>query len=336
MNSVLGIDLSNYQKGEWTGLDGNKYWRYFDPVEAKKKSIQFAFIKASEGLLKDKSVDIHAEAFSDAGIPFGFYHFGRNEWSYQPQVDNFYNIIKDYDYDLPPVLDFERHPNGSAPGLSFCQAFLGRIGSKTGKSPIIYTGPSFWASLIGSTKATWAKEYKVWMANYYKTTSRPELNFPVRGIPDIVQNATSMPSLPAPFEKWTFWQFTDKGDGEYYGGNYDVRVNKTGLDLNVYNGELVDLYAEFAIGQEAPEDPPVPVYTHVEIGDCFRPSGGWLFVHNKADLNDGAQLAIGTGEILELVEPNIIQADIKYWHIKTKDGFVGYVSAQSERFTKPC
>lgn len=312
---ILGIDVSWYQSGEWTAPDGSIYTRYFDPEEASLKGVNFAFIKASEGLYKDRAVDHFAKAFSDAGIPFGFYHFPRAEYSYLKQVDFFYDVIKDFDYDLPPVLDFEKHPNGTAPGLSFCQAFLGRIGTKTGKTPILYTAPYFWKDLIGSDKATWAKAYPLWMAHYYNTDSHPELKFPVRSIPDTVSSSTTMPYLPAPFEKWSFWQFSDVGDGEYYGGNYDIRINKTGLDLNIYRGCLMDMYAEFGIGQDVPDLPPVPQDKYVRVVNCQ-----WLSFRSRPETYPGDRPAIGVG-----VRAKILDEQDGWLYVELSGGDKGWI-----------
>jgi len=138
MYEVLGVDVSL-----WNTDSAYAAKRWFDPFIAKEKGVQFAFIKASEGKAKDPQVDKFAKLFADAGIPHGFYHFARPEWSYVDQANLFWSIIKDFDWSLPPVLDLERE----GVGLSFTKAFLGRIESKANVKPILYTSPSFWTSL---------------------------------------------------------------------------------------------------------------------------------------------------------------------------------------------
>ena len=248
MELTLGIDIS-----VWQTNDAKNPTYLFNPVIAKEKGVQFAFIRASNGSAKDNAVDKFAPAFEKAGLPHGFYHFMRPDVSYITQADKFVSIIKDFNYQLPPVCDVEQ----VGLGLDIVRSWCGRVASKLGKKPIIYTSPGFWNNLLGVERADWALEYDYWVAHYMK------LSFPVYGIPDEVENTTSYPTQLLPWSKhgkaWKFWQFCAAGDGEFYGGDYAKHTDKTSLDMDVYNGSLAQFEKEFGITEqpEAPIDPPL-------------------------------------------------------------------------------
>ncbi|MBN1535958.1 MAG: glycoside hydrolase family 25 protein [Anaerolineales bacterium] len=327
---TLGIDVSLWQTDDATNIK-----RHFDPHVAKEHGIQFAFIKASERLGKDPAVEHFQQAFKDAGIPRGFYHFARysqlSTQSAQKQAEHFWNVIKDYEAELPPVLDLEDPPGMEAIGMSWIQRFLYTLRDLCGKNPIIYTSPSYWNKIGAANEAVsnWVLEFPLWIANYWATA----LPFPVRGIPDIVYTTTTMPTMPELWKKnnktFTFWQFSQTGDGVYYGGQYPLGGKNSALDLNVYNGSLFDLYAQFGIEDEVPEEPdppvppePQPQYVRV-IAKQADGKKGWLFFRSRPEIYSGDGVAVGYGVKLKLLSPEPING---MWHV-TIDEFEGYVSA---------
>ncbi len=303
MYEVLGVDVSL-----WNTDSAYSATRWFDPKIAKEKGVKFAFIKASEGKTKDPQVDKFAQLFADAGIPYGFYHFARPDPSYIIQADTFWNIIKNLGWSLPPVLDLER----SGVGLSFTKAFLGRIGSKANVKPILYTSPGFWTSLSGYIEANWVKNYPLWVANY------KHLPLPLRNIPKDL----GTPFIPPPFTNWTFWQFSPNGDGEYFGGNYNPRYeNKVPVDLNVYNGSLEEMYAEFNIGQEPTPQPPPNEDEFVRVVNCQ-----WLSFRSRPEVYPGDRPAIGAG-----VKAKVLDRSDGWLYVELSGGDRGWVS---EKYTQ--
>ena len=256
MELTLGIDIS-----VWQTNDAKNPTYLFNPVIAKEKGVQFAFIRASIGSSKDNAVDKFAPAVEKAGLPHGFYHFLRPDVSYITQADKFVSIIKDFNYQLPPVCDVEQ----VGLGLDIVRSWCGRVASKLGKKPIIYSSPGFWNNLLGVERADWALEYDYWVAHYMK------LSFPVYGIPDEVENTTSYPTPLLPWSKngkaWKFWQFCAAGDGEFYGGDYAKHTDKTSLDMDVYNGSPAQFEKEFGITEQPiPDEPPVTPPVSNELG----------------------------------------------------------------------
>lgn len=247
-NMTFGIDISVWQSND----AGNPTYT-FDPFIAKEKGVQFAFIRASIGSSQDNAVDKVAADFERANLPHGFYHFLRSDVSYITQADKFVSVIKDFDYQLPPVCDVEH----AGLGLEIVKAWCGRVSSKLGVKPIIYTSPGFWNGLTGVDKATWALDYDYWVAHYLN------LSYPVYDIPDAVKNSTTYPTPLKPWslnnKPWTFWQFCAAGDGEFYGGDYAKHTDKTALDMNAFNGTLAEFNAKFNLTEQPdiPTDPPV-------------------------------------------------------------------------------
>ena len=318
---ILGVDVAYYQS---YATDYGKWW--FNPSVGKPLGLSFGMIRASHGLTKDPEVEKFAKLFESAGIPYGFYHYAEPWYTYDKQVDFFAEIISDLNYDLPPTLDLEKE----GCYLSFAKNFLGRLGTKTGKKPMLYTSGGYWGGLIGHENATWALDYYLWWAQY------PYTNGGVRGIPDKIRDGS--PDLKEPFKDWDFWQFTAYGDGEYFGGDYDKRYeNKATLDLNVHNGGIIDMYEKFAIGTEPeqPEDPiivdpqpePDPALGKVRvIARQSNSAPGWLMFRDSPDFDYQEVLAVGFGTELQLMEAEPVNG---LWHVETPRGREGYVSAGS-------
>jgi GH25 family lysozyme M1 (1,4-beta-N-acetylmuramidase) len=324
---ISGIDISHYQSD-----DGVTPKRYFDPNVAKTKDIKFAFLKASElqwdgskHFYKDPAIEVFARSFADAGIPFGCYHFARpSVYGHNPaqQAEAFWEIIKDFDTSLPPVLDVEKQ----GVGLSYIKSFMETIKGLSGKTPILYTSPGFWTSLDKHEYAYWVKEYPLWIAQYFSS-----LYFPTYAIPDNVTNSTTLPRVPAPFDKWTFWQYAQTGDGEFYGGNYASWTNETGLDLNVYNGTQEEFEQEFGL-VEAPEPPVEKEYVRIKKFNLFTRSF-LLFRATPNDYEDNAIFALGDGAVLEVAGQVIEDGEYRWLPVKYPSRYgdgIGYISAKEK------
>ena len=183
---LLGLDCSH-----WNGL--------VDWHKAKAAGAQFAYFKASDGLLGDSMVE---ENLQTCILPHGCYHFFRPNQEAQPQIDNFTSKVPKLA--LPPVVDVEV---GGAPQAAFRSrlgAFLSGLESFYGVTPIIYTRTSFWEPTLGHTG--WAGEYGLWLARY--------------------GNAPGV--LPTDWKDWTIWQFS--ADGNRRGAEFGMRSADVDLD----------------------------------------------------------------------------------------------------------
>ncbi|EQD82917.1 GH25 family lysozyme M1 (1,4-beta-N-acetylmuramidase) [Saccharopolyspora erythraea NRRL 2338] len=179
-----GIDVSNH--------NGSIDWR---KVAADGK--QFTFVLATDGTsFTNPRYSEQYHGAKEAGLIAGAYHFARPDKSAEAQADRLL-ATADYQPDgrsLPPVLDLEVDPKGGGCyGLSvqemhqWTDTFNRKIKDATGKDPIIYANPSFWNQCMGGT-ADYG-DHPLWLASY----------------------GVSNPKVPAGFDNWDFWQYTDSG-----------------------------------------------------------------------------------------------------------------------------
>jgi lysozyme len=206
--TTLGIDVSYYQ--------GTINW-----TSVKNAGIKFAFVRLSDGdTFQDPKFSANWTGAKQAGIVRGAYQFFRPSQNVTAQADKMIAAIGTYQKgDLPPVIDVEAD-GGLAPATvaSKVRQWVDRVRNALGVDPIVYTGKYFWRDEVGSP-ASFANN-PLWIAQY-----------------------TSMcPDLPAPWQKWTFWQYTDSGSVAGISGK---------VDTNRFNGSVADLLA-FAGGTSAP------------------------------------------------------------------------------------
>ncbi|MBO4722629.1 MAG: glycoside hydrolase family 25 protein [Muribaculaceae bacterium] len=169
-----GIDVSNYQK------DIN--WR----ATAADPSIKYVYVKATEGAThKQHRYRANIENARKHGVKVGSYHFLSTSSPIQKQFENFISMAKPEEQDLIPLLDVETHAGWSAKQLQdSVKLFLNLLEDYYGCKPMIYTGMSYFNTLLGYD----FKNYPLFIARYSK--SEPQLNFGA---------------------KWILWQFSDKG-----------------------------------------------------------------------------------------------------------------------------
>ena len=195
----------------------------------------FTFIKASQ-LSVDQDFIISWHLAKQAGVLRGAYHFldWRSDWLSQATM--LCNLLAGDPGELPPVVDFEMHTTVSVPSDANGRLwnFLQYVEKATGKIPMIYAGYYYWVQ-YGTPNIGWLK-YPLWLPYY-----EPE---------NVIQ-------VPPPWKTWTFWQYTDRGDGLAWGSEAKM------VDLNWYNGTVDDL-RKFATGSlpiPAPQPTPsIPAY----------------------------------------------------------------------------
>lgn len=190
---MQGIDVSHYQ--------GNINWS-----QVKQAGIDFAFIKATEGIgYIDPKFQQNWLAAQQAGIQTGAYHFFRPTEDPQLQAKNFIASIKAADYkqtNLPLVLDVEIAGGVSAQDLQQnIGDLLAAIQQALQTTPMIYTDPSFWNTSIGIA----LNEYPLWIADW---TQRPA------------------PTLPNGWSDWEYWQYSQSGTVAGITGPVDLNRTK--------------------------------------------------------------------------------------------------------------
>lgn len=199
---VYGIDISRYQGNE------------LDVLSAKKDSIRFVIVKATEGnTYTDPKFKQNWDEVGKRGFIRGAYHFYRSNDEPSTQLAHFAQAIADLgQHDLPPIVDFEE---GSIQGGTALEiqvdllSFLNGLEAKFNRVPMIYTD-------IGTAnrylKDSSLLKYPLWIANYRKGDE---------------------PDLPALWRDtgWTFWQ---KSQSYTLKGVTD--------DFDIFNGNMLELY----------------------------------------------------------------------------------------------
>lgn len=197
---VRGVDVSVYQ-GE------------IDWARLMDQSLDFAFIKASEGTIYvDEAYISNRQGVEKLKneYAFGFYHFFSFQSSGYDQADNFINTVGTLDGYLPPVVDIELYgklrfdkPDKDTV-ITNLSMLLEKLEMHYGVKPIIYTTSLTYKTYIENN----FNDYPLWIRNVF---SEPKNNI------------------------WTFWQFTDKG--KLFGYNGEEKF----IDLNIFNGSIDEL-----------------------------------------------------------------------------------------------
>jgi hypothetical protein len=134
--------------------------------------MSFAIVKASESnsYTNPYFADDYADSLA-AGLVHGAYHFARPAYpinkTAMAQAQYFASEIGDVNtaQTLPPVLDLEVTgglPRGDL--VTWAQIFLYRLRTLTGRTPMLYTYPSFWTDVLADPTAF--SRFPLWMASY--------------------------------------------------------------------------------------------------------------------------------------------------------------------------
>jgi lysozyme len=173
---IFGIDVSHHQ-GD---INWNKVKKW------KDKSIQFVYIKATEGATYvDKTYEKNFKGAKEQKILTGSYHYFRTTSSVKDQFKNFIQTISKEDQDLIPMIDVEEKKNWNNKEFhKNFKEFLGLIENHFGQKPMIYTVNSFYnINLSGKYN-----DYHFLIARYGK-------------------NSPNMRDK----SNWTIWQFSETG-----------------------------------------------------------------------------------------------------------------------------
>jgi lysozyme len=156
---VLGVDVSHYQ--------GEINWEQVSSMNVKNDTIQFAYIKATEGItIVDDKSKYNIENARANDVDAGFYHFFRPSVSAIKQADFFIDNSYNYNYNLRPALDVEVNEEFASDVLvDSILTFLNRVEDRTDERPIIYTYANFYDTYLNvdelSDEIFWMAQYNV-------------------------------------------------------------------------------------------------------------------------------------------------------------------------------
>jgi lysozyme len=190
------------------GLDVSHHQGKIDWSEVKKSRFKFVLIKATEGTdFKDHLFKINLDSAVANGFLAGAYHYYTLAGDSEKQAKNFIETVP-VSIGLPPVVDLEYGGNSSRRPAKEdftreVKVFLELLERHYGVKPVLYVTYEFYDQYIWGE----LKGYPVWIRDVFKKPG-------IKGV------------------NWHFWQYNCRGR---------VKGIKTYVDLNVFNGDMVEL-----------------------------------------------------------------------------------------------
>lgn len=156
--NIHGIDVSHHN----SRID----WKRVCKMQAEGISLQFAFVKATEGAtLVDRRFKKNWQEAQKAGLKRGAYHFYLPRRDPEKQARNYISTVTLKPGDFAPVLDFEKDGKGQVPTeklIDNLRIWLTTVEAHYGIKPIIYTNGHFYLLYIAGN----FDDYPLWIADY--------------------------------------------------------------------------------------------------------------------------------------------------------------------------
>jgi lysozyme len=243
VNRAPGIDVSRWQ-GE---IDWGK---------VAAAGYRFAVVRATVGnYYTDPRFYVNWEGARDARLLLSAYHVLAPERPADSQMERFLDVLGGRSPDLPLVLDVELRREVSPERITACLvACADLVARKDGRLPIVYTARWFWdGNVLGSSD--WSN-YDLWVAHY----------------------GTENPALPADWDEWKLWQYSDHGR---------VPGVHAATDLNWFNGSYEDLLAYVNVEEKREETPQSGLRARVTTEKLSVRSGPGMNYRHICDLQEG-------------------------------------------------
>jgi GH25 family lysozyme M1 (1,4-beta-N-acetylmuramidase) len=149
MSDIKGIDISNNNGS----ID-------FGKVAAD--GVEYVYVKATEGQsFKDNTMESFYNECKNNGLKVGAYHFLVGTSSPEAQAENFYSMIKDYDWDLVPMMDVETNFDGLS---YYVERFITKFKQLSPLTLGLYSYTSFIEYITDAEEII--KDMPFWEANY--------------------------------------------------------------------------------------------------------------------------------------------------------------------------
>jgi GH25 family lysozyme M1 (1,4-beta-N-acetylmuramidase) len=179
--------------------------------EVKGDSVEAVICKATEGVdWQDDYLDSNYWGAKNAGIKhIGFYHFMSEKTDPSQQARDFWNAIKDKNYDIMPCLDVETNNyNRSAYEITNrCLSFIQTFKELSGQNVMLYSGAYFSRDNLDMR----IKTQPLWVASYGRNP------------------------IPTGFVNVVGWQYTETGEIGGVNGCCDVNDFNDGMLLENSN-----------------------------------------------------------------------------------------------------
>lgn len=219
------IDISNWEKG----ID--------IAAVAKNGGLGAVVVKATEGTnYVDRYCDSFVQQCVTNKIPFGYYHFARNNDA-KAEAEFFRNNTRNYEHCGIPILDWEDNES-----VAWVNAFVEHYHALTGIWPWIYANA--WRFNQGTVNTNCDR----WIAGY-----------PSNGITDINYGVNHDMPYKVNNGLVCAWQFSSSVRIAGYGGV---------LDGNVFYGDT-EAWAKYAMAANAPAPVPTPALSQTPQGSVL-------------------------------------------------------------------
>jgi GH25 family lysozyme M1 (1,4-beta-N-acetylmuramidase) len=268
---VLGLDVSAWQAN--VSPNGSRTDNVNWQAEWNQGA-RFAYVKATEGTgYKSETFGQQYGSAAAVGMIRGAYHFALPSASSATQQANFFAANgggwSSDGITLPPLLDIEYNPYASLGDTCYNMAgtqmvnwikeFSERMSVLTGRYPVIYTTTDWWSRCTGNASG-----------------------FGNQALHVAAYNAIGPGTLPASWNQYSFWQYSDKGP--------------TAGDSNIWNGDLAGL-KKFASVSETQNSAAVAAIQ--DVASTNASALGTQFTDVICGLkNDGCYQSFQNGEIM--------------------------------------
>lgn len=194
-----------------------------DLVKAKAAGLVGVIHKATQGTgMVDNTYQGNRQKALAAGLLWGAYHFGTSGDG-AAQADFFLKTAAPDSRTLL-VLDYEPNQN-STMTLDQARAFVSRVNQVTGRFPGLYSGSLIKEQLGGKPVDPILSQCFLWLAQY----------------------AAAPTNIPATWQTWTLWQYTDGQSGPQ-----PHAVDGIGnCDRDQFNGTIEALQKLWGVAQSA-------------------------------------------------------------------------------------
>lgn len=233
---LIVTDVSFYQY-KYTDDSLREISRTIDFGKMREKT-PAVILRAGQNLWKDITFDISRKNAKDAGLFHGSYWFYDSRADPKKQAALWVDVLNGDTGELPLWCDFEDRYGGKWNRWQDWYDFIEYLKEALPTKEIgIYTAYYYWlehtvAKAIPKASLNYFKNYPLWVAHY----------------------GVRIPLVPAPWDDWTLWQYTDNGDGLAYG------VQSLNIDLNYFNGDEEAFRARFRLGDVKQPSPRVEAF----------------------------------------------------------------------------
>jgi len=264
--------------------------------------LDFLITKLTEGIYyRDTGVDQIWDGSINVPVR-GLYHYQRSGQSWQAQSEFFLANAQPFTDCKIFVLDYE--PYGNDVNSSSFKSDVKRIISDwRQKRPdvkvLLYTNKDMlqnylYPFYIANNDQFFLDQTELFYAQYFYNP-----------------NPDGIPVLPYQRDQnnWTFWQYTEAGDGSKYG------VEENAVDLDVFNGGVTELYnwAELVTIPEPPIPPEPPIGEIMYKGRIKTGTN----IRTSYPAQNGSYLDIGDLALNDIVYADIIHDSngTPWWHL---------------------